>query len=483
MEHSQPSPAPLSRSHEIEPIFSEERTAILRLAARLEISLIAGDKGKGGEALLELLQYVAEHFKTEEQIMVNNAYPALQSHLESHRYLRKSLHHLAGDLWVRSQTDSPEDSVSQMSAFIENSLCSHIDNDDKQLSLFLAELQPQIKQAEKTVKATITVAGRDVEYTLPEKMGHLLTRVDYVVPTLPPPQGGFDDLPSLLESAIERRIDKVLVFFQRNNPTTTREFPPIFPLSKRFSEKFRVMLRINILPKLLINERFLRLAAKSDWPSHNNETVWQLLDKRTRDSILSSWNAAWLDFHLTESKNPLGEKIYRIKDKTKRLREMLATTADDDYAMPLIRNREIEIFASFLDPHKDWWPSLCQIWEGCHDLYEQEFDPRIFQHKARTGALRDHLLAAFEKIPDLWADFLLLTCYQVFPRLTTDFLDNLSKSMGRDKISREKYLPYTMQFLEKARADPRLQDRENSEARQWSEQAKELRNYLLGREE
>ena len=105
-------------------------------------------------------------------------------------------------------------------------------------------------------------------------------------------------------------------------------------------------------------------------------------------------------------------------------------------------------------------------------------DPRVFQQQAREGALRDYLLSSLTKLPELWGDFILLTCHRVLPRLSTKFLERFVRNIGSDKEKQRQRMPYLMRYLSLAGEDPEIMHRELVDEAIWREQAKELRKYL-----
>jgi len=94
--------------------------------------------------------------------------------------------------------------------------------------------------------------------------------------------------------------------------------------------------------------------------------------------------------------------------------------------------------------------------------------------------LRDNLLAAFQRFPDQWGDFLILACHRMFPRISTLFLESFVTNVGRNDAEREVHLPYTVRTLRQARLDPSIREAELAEEEQWQEEMERLRKYLRG---
>lgn len=323
-------------------------------------------------------------------------------------------------------------------------------------------------------------SDRDVRYALPPELAHLLKRIDYQVAKPPPPQSGFSSFDQLCEAAILRRIDGVMTFFHRTNASVTRSLPQIFLLSPAFAEKFHQAASELILPKILGSRQVLMLATSLDLASVDTATFWDFVPPLLKANILETWTASWEDLKLVESRKEDGTRVFQVKDNTKRLREILQPGLPTDYDMPRISNYEIEIFKSLLDPATDWRGKLAILWRSCHDLYEQERDPRVFQQKVREGALRDNLLTTFHNFPDQWGDFVILTCHRVFPRIDSQFLERFSTNMGRSEAEREAHMPYLIRYLRQVREHPEIRRKERDAEAEWQVQEQELRRFFKG---
>lgn len=451
-----------------------------------------------GSVTDELLTYVNDHFRREEAVMAAVKFPDQENHRKGH----EALAHKARLLHEKFKSATLEEDLKTCSQVLirvlTDWLLSHILKEDMKYKPFIPKkaapppppapvvemysgLPP--KEDEEARKARWEARHKDVEYELPPNLAHLLKRLDYVVPQLPAPAKGFESFERLCEAAIGRRIDKVLVFFQRHNPEVRRELPPFFLSSPEFAEKFKAAVTKFIFPTIWDSRNIRMLATSYEWAEDDSESFWEHVTKPLEDSILQGWNTGWDELKLVETKKADGTKVMQVKDNTKALRDMLAPSTPEAYDLPKIGNREIETLRSLLDPKNDWWKRLNHAWRICHDLYEQEKDPRIFQQKAREGALRDNLLNAFAKFPPEWGDFLVLACHQVFPRVSTVFLESFVANFGTTEGQRELHVPYTVRYLRKVKENPDIWLRERHSEQEWQTQMKELSNYLANRED
>ena len=323
--------------------------------------------------------------------------------------------------------------------------------------------------------------NKDIEYNVPPELEHLLKRSEYSVVELPTPQATFESFEQLCEAAINRRIGKVLIFFQRSNPAIDRVLPQFFLSSPEFAEKFHAAVAKFIFPTIWASRQLKVMSTSFEWATCDADLFWEHVSKQLQQVILEGWKAGWDELKLVSEKKPDGTKVMKVKQETKDLREMLAPSTPESYDMPKVANREIETFKSLLDPATDWWDVLNRAWQTCQDLYEQEKDPRVYQQKAREGAFRDNLLAAFNRYPEEWVDFLLLACHRTFPRITTSFLESFTRNLGRNEAEREVHMPYTIRYLRQVAERPDIARMERASEEKWQEQMNMLSDYMKGR--
>lgn len=452
-----------------------------------------------GAVITELLVYVRDHFAREEAVQAAIRFPEAEAHKKHHETLTMKAKVL-NEKFKAATTDETRKTCGMVLIKVLNEwLIDHILKQDMRFKPLIPVKKPTVHHAPPTGtdlqmglpqqseaelaaerKARMEARNKDVEYELPPNLAHLLKRIEYVVPELPPAAKGFDSFEKFCEAAICRRVDKVLIFFQRHNPSLTLELAPVFLASPEFAEKFRQVLAKFIIPVIWESRQIKVLATSFPWAEEDTDSFWEHITRPLEQCILQGWTQGWDDLKLLESKKD-GVKVFQVKDNTKLLREMLAPSSPTAYDIPKITNREIDTFKSLLDPANDWWEYLNRAWRICHDLYEQEKDPRIFQQKAREGAFRDNLLNAFNKFPPEWVDFLVLACHRVFPRITTSFVENFTRSLGRTDSEREAHVPYTMRYLKQARENPDIFERERNDETEWLAQMKELGDYLAHR--
>jgi len=430
-------------------------------------------------------EYAQNHFKREEVFMLSNGFPEYEAHKRAHSAMSLDLRGLWRGFLAEPDVKAKIRLTHKLHESLTKWLVEHILRDDMKLR---QGRKPGMPAAKGTVVAASEVKSRtqdvvrraDVEYELPPHLSHLLIRSEYLLAEMPPIEEDFTSFEALCESAILRRIDKILVFFQRSNPAVKRKLPPIFLASPVFAEKFHQAVKQFIMPVILSSRQIKMMAAAFDCTGVNNEDFWDQVKPILKENILSSWSLAWDDLRLLPNRKPDGSVIMQVKEETKALRGVLAPAPEDNYDLPRVGNREIGVFISLLDTVHDWWKELNRAWEIVQDIYEQEKDPRVFQDRARTGALRDNLLQAFQRFPDQWGDFLVLACHRMFPRVNTIFLDRFTTNLGRNEAEREVYLPYTIHYLRLVKADPSIHAHEMEEEEAWEAEMEELRKYLKG---
>lgn len=446
----------------------------------------------------DLLAYVQDHFKREEAVMAAIRFPERETHIKQHEALALKAKILHEKFKAATTDEARKTCSSVLIKVLTDWLVSHILKEDMRYKPLMPKKPPSHPSPAAVVdmktglppvtnddaerKARKEARDRDLEYDLPPGLAHLLTHLEYVVPQLPLPAKSFESFQALCAAAISRRVDKVLVFFQRYNPSHRLELPPFFLSSPEFAEKLAKAVETFVFPAIWDSRNVRMLSTSYEWREDDTDSFWDHVTHPLQESILAGWIQGWDDLKLVETAKPDGTKIWQVKDSTKALRDMLLPSEPESYDLPKIGNREIDTLKSLLDPATDWWVALNRTWKVCHDLYEQEKDPRIFQQKAREGALRDNRLAAFSRFPPEWVDFLVLACHRVFPRVSTQFLEGFVLSLGTTDAQREMYAPYTMRYLRQCRAIPEIRERERGEEMEWQLKLKELSDFLAKRE-
>jgi hemerythrin-like metal-binding protein len=429
-----------------------------------------------------LLPYFRKHFQEEEAFFEQVKYPRRDWHKQVHAQLLQQADDINGRFRMASDDEGRLAAAGALQLFVEDYIFGHMVKEDLKAKPYTkidtsSEVSMVVlhEQAEEAREQRKQLREKDLEYHLPPHLEHLLKRIEFVVPEFPEPKKDFTNFQALCESAIFRRLDRVLMFFHRYNPDLRRELPPFFLSSSKFREKLHAALRAQIFP-MLWESRQVRLAASSlDLTTLDDESFWTRIEGTLRADIMHWWRTSWMNMRPIVSKRDAdGRTVLKVKDNLKSLREMLQPDDPEDYDLPKIGQRELDLFASLLDVDTDWWDKLNLAWKIFVDLYEQEKDPRVFQQKAREGALRDYMLESFNKFPTEWLDFLLLCCHANFPRVTTMFLDSFTRNYDR----RDMVLPFTMRYLEQIAERKDIRHREIEAEALYVKQREELRGYL-----
>jgi len=432
--------------------------------------------------LQDLASYFDGHFKREEAIFTALKVPGWDAHKKQH----DSMAQKARLIRDKAQSCPGPEERRKLATIVTNMLndwlLNHVFKEDMKVKPYA---RVKIQRADETLgldpaaeRPAKIDRNRDITYALPPGLAHLLTRIEYEAEQLPPPRAGFNTFEQLCTAAICRRIDRVVTFFHRTNPEVHRPLPPNFLLSPLFSEKFQLAIGKLILPNIHDSRQVRMLATSFDWANADTDSFWDFVPALLKANILDTWTASWDDLKLVETKREDGSRVLQVKEPTKQLRDMLQATDPDDYDLPRVGNREIEIFKSLLDPATDWWERLNNLWQTIHDLYEQEKEPRVFQQKAREGALRDGLLNAFQNFPDQWGDFVILSCYRVSPRINSQFLQQFSTNLGRNEHEREAHMPYLIRTLRQVREHPNILSQEREAMAEWEAQEQALRKFF-----
>ncbi len=245
-----------------------------------------------GAVIDDLMVYVHEHFHREEAVQAAVKFPDVENHRKGHAALSARAR-LLHDKFKAAASDGERKTCHLVLTKVLNEwLLDHILKQDMKYKPFIpkkappsahgGEIQvglPQQSEAELAAERRARKQSRDkdIEYELPPNLAHLLKRIEYVVPELPPPEKGFESFEKLCEAAICRRVDKVLVFFQRHNPALPHELPPFFLASPEFAEKFRQAIRTFIFPTIWESRQIRMLATNFEWAAEDTDSFWDHL--------------------------------------------------------------------------------------------------------------------------------------------------------------------------------------------------------------
>ena len=258
---------------------------------------------------------------------------------------------------------------------------------------------------------------------------------------------GFDDL---FSEAMCYQVSRATRFFQRSNPNVQRRLTRPFLLAPAFGHRLEAVVRDIIVPMMRKATRNIDVIANSrQWSGTNVVEFWEFVEASERflTPIQGAWKAAWDQCRQRKRDRPGADgKAVLVADPILRdIRRQLAP-APSEYTIPTLRNAEIDILWGLgfdFDPDE-----MDRHWGRLRQLYEQEMDTRVYQDKARDGALRDSILHAFDKLPEKVGEFIVMLSYFCFPNMDLYFLDRLTHNKGLTVESRRKAIPYLMQFLE-----------------------------------
>ncbi|MBF0373007.1 MAG: hypothetical protein HQL39_06270, partial [Alphaproteobacteria bacterium] len=257
-----------------------------------------------------------------------------------------------------------------------------------------------------------------------------------------------DSFSELLIEAICWRIDTVATFFHRANPDLIREMRRPFLLSPDFPARFKEVVRRFIIPLMTSSRSMQVLEGGRDWRAVDTAAFWEILEEEGKlDRLNKLWDAAWENYKLVrewrrDPKTQMRREVWVRKPELVDMREVLASP---DYDIPAVKNEQIELFRALLTDFDR--VDMENAWTKLRQTYEQEMDQRIYQEKARDGALRDSLLKCFDDFPDRLSEFLALLCYFTLPKLSISFLMKFTHNKGTNDDERNRKIPYLMRFL------------------------------------
>jgi hemerythrin-like metal-binding protein len=472
------------------PELDADHRMLLDLINAFEACVEAEDDEGTATVMRKLVGLIADHFSREEDLLSGIGCSSFYAHRDSHDVVSDRMHLMRRRYLMATDPSARRELAASLLAFMRNSVMEHILHEDTAMGRRMApaaappdsdsDAVPPAAPPAPAAASTAKPGAKDVEYSLPPHLAHLLTRLNYTQAELPPPRREFPNFDALCTEAILRRIDEVLVVFHKHNPSVRRDLPPPFILAPAFMTRFRSAVATLIMGDLLKSRLLRQLESSCEWQALDSDSFWENVDSTLAADLAERWKLAWEELKLVERRKEDGSRVFQVKETTRVLREMLQPPTPEDYDLPRIGNVEIDTLASLFDPGRDLAGALQAAWRRCHDLYEQEMEPRVFQQKAREGALRDYLLQAHQHYAANWGEVLLLTAHRVFGRVTTHFLERFSTSLGRNEQERAGHMPYLMRYLHQLRDRPEIRRREREEETEWQAQRQELQNFLRG---
>jgi hemerythrin-like metal-binding protein len=462
-----------------------DHKALFTLAAAMERAVGNRDERGMALAMQTLVGGISSHFSKEERILGANDHPRLAEHRAQHDSALERIFLLRHYFLMARDPERKCAFAGDALLFLVRWLERHIQEDDADLkpgAPMTAQPNPAPAPAKSPVPALVAANDGDVDYALPPHLDHLLRRLAYQVPVPGPAAFGFESFEQLCAAAIRRRIDKVLLFFQRSNPAIRRDLPPPFVASPDFARRFGEAVELLILPSMLQSRQFRQLESRLDWQAANTDSFWDAVDGALAEDMWGRWAAAWDDLRLVERIKEDGGRVFQVKPGLKILREMLIPSCPHGYDLLRIGNVEIGAFRSLFDPRHDLTVGLEAAWRSCHDFYEQEMEPRVFQQRARDGALRDYLLSAHAKFSDHWGEFLILTCHRVFGRVSTRYLERLTFSLGKTPEDRLAHMPFLIGYLAQLAGHPHVRRHEREDEERYQAERQDLQKVLSGRD-
>ncbi|XSG86329.1 MAG: bacteriohemerythrin [Methylohalobius sp. ZOD2] len=115
-------------------IADEQHQTLFDLLNRLDDAVKAGDRATVGTGLDELINFVVEHFKTEEELMQQHGYPNYEAHKAEHDKLVSTCAQLQKQFHAGEAEVTPETTL-----FVKEWLDHHIPKVDRDYGPFFNE--------------------------------------------------------------------------------------------------------------------------------------------------------------------------------------------------------------------------------------------------------------------------------------------------------------------------------------------------------
>ena len=278
---------------------------------------------------------------------------------------------------------------------------------------------------------------------------------------VPPPKAEkHADFEHLLAAALRHRIGSITTYFQRWNPRVSHSMPLPFLLSVPFGRKMDAVIEEVIAPSMLTSRTVRNIGTRHKWAEVDSAAFWGMAEENGyMETLRLAWQRAWDGLRPQATARASEGGSHMVRQVTPALRNLRTRLTGAEYALPKIGSREIDLLASFLDPEYARAP-LENAWTKLRQTYEQEMDRRVYQDQARSGALRDSLLACFKPFTNPTAEFLAMLSYWNFPMLSLGFLTAFTHNHGSNRAARERRIPYLIWYLDLPQAETALAEDE-----------------------
>ena len=258
--------------------------------------------------------------------------------------------------------------------------------------------------------------------------------------------------------------------------------PLPFLLSVPFGRKMDGVIEEIITPAMLTSRTVRNIGSRHNWAEIDSAAFWELAEANGyMETLRLAWQRAWDTLRPQASERAAEGGHHMVRKVTPALKDLRTRLTGEEFALPKIGNREIDLLASFLDPEYARTP-LENAWTKLRQTYEQELDRRVYQDQARSGALRDSLLACFKPFTNPTAEFLAMLSYWNFPMLSLGFLTAFTHNHGSNRAARERRIPYLIWYLDLPQAETALAEDEARIA-QANEKAERQKKQEREREE
>jgi len=182
---------------------------------------------------------------------------------------------------------------------------------------------------------------------------------------------------------------------------------------------------------------------------------WDLVESEGyRKPLEKAWEVAWEPFRpqkIVAEGDQAGKPQIRVGPELRALRRLLRAPS---YVIPELRDREIDMFISLIN--RDYERKRLEaIWVKLRQTYQQEMEPQAHHDEPRPGALRDAVLDAMQSCPGAIGELLPVLLYWNFPKVSFEFLVDLTKNFGFKQSQRQQRIPYLTWYVDNAKHSER----------------------------
>lgn len=246
------------------------------------------------------------------------------------------------------------------------------------------------------------------------------------------------DFPTLFDETVARHTRRTLTALACTG--SRPHIPRPFYVAPQFPAVFEKVIREYVLKSIRSTRRIKELASSRNWQAKGSaeRLVGLILSGEDNNPILHYWDQRWQSFDPARA-TAKGKGTIRPEDNP--WDAFKEDGSKHEYIPPFYT--DIPMLQRLIRYDGE---EIAEQWRQIAQIYQQEFSPVSKADQARTGAFRDALLRAIEKMEHHGGDLMVIRAFYDLPKADRMFLKQLIQSLGRSDQERERKAPLLVAF-------------------------------------